>query len=335
MKTARARGALQRYGVLLVFLGMVIISAWLSPAFLTASNLFNLLRQSSFLIIISIGMLYVILTGGIDLSVGSLLALASVLVAGTQQHLPLATSLLVVTAVGLACGLFNSFLIVKGKVAPFVATLAMMSIARGAAYTYSKGNAIFTTSDAFSGAGQGYVGPVPVPVLIALGVAVLADFVLRRTVFGRTVTAIGSNAEAVRLAGLPEGRYRGAAYVISAMLCFLSGILLTSRLNVGSPMSGQGLELDAIAAVVIGGASLAGGQGNVLNTVIGALTLGLISNILNILGVAAYPQQIIKGLIILIAVIAGSRESMLSLLGNVSGALSGRRRPAESRAVSS
>ncbi|WP_461367609.1 ABC transporter permease [Candidatus Darwinibacter acetoxidans] len=310
----RRQSLFRRYGVIIIFIALIIVSAFLSRAFLTVNNMMNLLRQNAALALVSIGMLFVILTGGIDLSVGSLLALSCVLTANLLRTDPVWLVVVKVLGAGLLCGLFSGFAVVKAKVPPFVATLAMMSMARGFAYTYSSGNAISVSpTESFRFVGQGYIGPVPVPVIVAAVAAIIAGFVLQKTVFGRTLKAIGGNPEVVRLAGLPGGLYTAMAYALSAILCCISGIILTSRLNVGSPMSGVGLELDAIAAVVIGGASLSGGKGSVLNTMFGVLTLGLIGNIMNILGVPSYPQQIIKGIIILLAFIAGNEESIGSL----------------------
>lgn len=260
--------------------------------------------------IVSMGMLLVILTGGIDLSVGSLFALSSVMVAKLQNVMPWPAATLLVLLMGLMLGMINGFLITRAKVAPFVITLSMMSVARGLAFSYSKGAAILVPFSSFELIGTGYVGPVPVPVCIMVLVFIIVAFMLERTTFGRIVIGIGGNEEAMRLAGVNTNRHKTAVYMISGFLSALAGVIITARMGVGSPITGEGMELDAIAAVVVGGANMAGGEGNVLNTVLGVLTLALIGNILNLLNVPAYPQYILKGLIIAVAVVSRRRSEL-------------------------
>jgi len=259
--------------------------------------------------IISMGMLLVILTGGIDLGVGSVLALTSVTVAKFQCFMPWPVAILLVLGVGLLLGFINGTIITKAYVAPFVATLSMMTVARGLAFFYSKGAAVMLPFSGFSNIGAGYLGPFPIPVIVMIVVFALTGWTLKQTSFGRIVIAIGGNEEAVRLSGIMSQKYKTFVYMISGFCSALAGIIITSRMGVGSPISGEGMELDAIAAVVIGGAKLSGGEGDTFNTVLGVLTLALISNILNLINVPAYPQYIFKGIIIIVAVILSSKKN--------------------------
>lgn len=294
---------LLKYNTLLMLVVLIFISSQISSAFFTERNIFNLLRQVSGLGIISMGMLLVILTGGIDLSVGSVLALGSVIVAYFLGHMSLWQAVLLTVLVGTVIGSVSGVLVSTAKMAPFVATLAMMTIARGLAFIISNGHPIITQSEGLSAFGGGYFLHIPLPVILMFAVFLITVIVLRYTIFGRMVVAIGSNETAVRLAGVGVKRYKYAVYVIAAICSVVAGIISTSRTGVGSPIVGSGMELDAIAAVVIGGASLNGGKGSAFNTLLGVLILGLIGNIMNLLSVPAYPQQVIKGLIIIVAVL--------------------------------
>ncbi len=294
---------LLRYNTIFVFLVMVIVSTMLSDVFLTERNIFNLLRQVSGLGIVSMGMLLVILTGGIDLSVGSIAALGSVLVAHFLREQPLGPSLFLALGGGFLIGAASGILVANRNMAPFVATLALMTVARGFAYMVSKGSPIITNSDLLSDFGSSYWIRIPLPVFLMFAIFVITLLVLRFTAFGRIVMAIGSNESAVRLAGIRVGYYKFAVYAITGVLCAIAGIISTSRTGVGSPIVGTGMELDAIAAVVIGGASLSGGRGNAINTLLGVLVLGMIGNIMNLMNVPSYPQQVIQGLIIVAAVL--------------------------------
>ncbi len=289
---------------LLAFIAIVIAGSILSPDFFTITNFRNVSLQLSMAVIIAIGMLCTILTGGIDLSVGSIVALAGCIAAGlTQQGVfPILAILVVLVLMGIA-GSVSGLLVSKGGVAPFIATLATMTIWRGAAYIYQVGQDRRIDGTLFVTLLTAQAGPVPVPVIIMVIVALIAGFVLTRTRFGRSVYSVGGNREASRLAGISVDWTLVIVYIISAILAGLSGIILTARLALGTALVGQGYELDAIAAVVVGGASMSGGVGTVLNTVLGAFIIGFLNNILNLTGVAAYPQMIIKGIIIVAAVI--------------------------------
>lgn len=300
-----AFNALLKYNTAFIFVVLLVVSSLASDVFFTQQNIFNLLRQVSGVGIISMGMLLVILTAGIDLSVGSVLALASVLSAYFLTSMSLPFSLVLTIFSGIMLGSVSGYLVAGRRVAPFVATLAMMTIARGLAYIISKGAPILLTEsgDGLREFGVGYFLGVPLPVILMFAVFVAAYLTLKYTVFGRLVMAIGSNEMAVTLSGIRVWIYKFLVYGISGGLAATAGIISTSRTGVGSPIVGMGLELDAIAAVVIGGASLAGGKGTAFNTLLGIFILGMIGNIMNLENVPAYPQQVIKGLIIIVAVL--------------------------------
>jgi ribose transport system permease protein len=287
----------------IIFFGMLILAASISDVFFTRNNIFNLLRQVSALAGMGLGMLLVILTGGIDLSVGSIAALASVVVAWCAPGIGLWPAIVVTVIVGSACGAVSGYLVAARNMAPFVATLAMMTIARGFAFMLSKGSPIIIDDFRLANFGAAYFLGIPCPVFVMLAIFVLVAFLLRRTVFGRLVIAIGSNEKAVRLAGVRAGWYKFSVYCISGAFCAIAGIISTSRTGVGSPTIQTGAELDAIAAVVIGGASLFGGKGTALQTLLGVLILGIIGNIMNLMNVPGYPQQVVKGVIIIGAVL--------------------------------
>jgi ribose transport system permease protein len=301
----RAAGLLLQYNTAVIFVALLIASSAVSDAFFTERNIFNLLRQVSGVGILSMGMLLVILTGGIDLSVGSVLALASVLSAYFLGFMPLPASLVLAVLAGVALGGVSGYLVACRRVAPFVATLAMMTIARGLAYIVSKGAPIVLgdSGQALKDFGVGYLLRVPMPVILMFAVFGAVFLVLKYTVFGRLITAMGSNETAVTLSGIRVWIYKLLVYCICGGLAAIAGIISTSRTGVGSPIVGAGLELDAIAAVVIGGASLKGGKGTAINTLLGIFILGMIGNIMNLENVPPYPQQVIKGLIIIGAVL--------------------------------
>lgn len=299
----RAAGLLLEYSTVLIFVVMLGLAASLSDAFFTRQNIFNLLRQVAGLAGIALGMLLVILTAGIDLSVGSIAALASVLVAHFLGLIGLVPALALSILAGTLCGAASGYLVAARNMAPFIATLAMMTIGRGFAFIISKGSPIIIADQRLNQFGSAYWLGVPAPVFVMLLIFGVVAFLLKYTVFGRMVTAIGSNEAAVRLAGVRTGWYKFAVYCISGAFCAVAGIISTSRTGVGSPIVGAGAELDAIAAVVIGGASLSGGKGTALNTLLGVLILGTIGNIMNLMNIPGYPQQVIKGAIIICAVL--------------------------------
>lgn len=294
---------------IVVFLFMLIAAAFLSDRFYSAENITNVLRQSVPLGLISLGMLYVILTGGIDLSVGSIIALVSVVVALLipSTGLPLAIICGVISAT--IVGSISGGLVAYFKIAPFIATLAMMTIARGLALIISKGQPIFVDDMSFVNFGSGYFFGLPLPVYVLIGFSILAHFIYKRTSFGRLVISIGSNELATRFAGIRVERFKFSVYALSGMACGVAGVIAATRTGVGSPVLALGFELDAIAAVVVGGASLAGGRGTVLNTIIGVLILSVISNLMNLMNISGYLQQVVKGVIIILAVVLESFKS--------------------------
>ncbi len=310
--TREARERVRRnwvdYGFMLAFLLLILVAASVSDVFFTQRNISNLLRQVVTNGLISLGMLVVILTGGIDLSVGPVVALTGIMVSGLLRQLPLPVAILLSLAVGVVCGSLNGFLVARFKLQPFIVTLATLSAFRGLVYVYSE--VPITPSDPTfrSLLGGGFIGPVPVPAIIMVACFILVWLFLNRTTAGRAIMAIGGNQEAVRLAGISVPAHIVMAYMISGFFAALAGIILASRLGIAQPSVGSGLELDAIAACVIGGAVLGGGGGSVVGTLGGVITLGLIDNLLNLFNVQSYYQQIFKGLIILFAVLARRGE---------------------------
>jgi len=304
-------------GALGVLIAICIIFALIEPAFVSSRNIFNVLRQVSIYGLLAVGMTFVILTGGIDLSIGSLLALAGLVsaavykggmgllsagTAGQAEGFGLVPAIAAAVAVGLLGGLLQGTAIARLKVPPFIVTLGGLTAFRGGALLFSSGQPISTFTDEYKFWGQGMVGPVPVPVIIFLGFALLAYVVLRNTRYGRHLYAVGGNPEAARLSGLNVSRIVLSVYVITGFFAGLSGFLLSSRLNSAEQVAGVGYELTVIAGVVIGGTSLFGGEGGIFGTVIGILLIGVLSNGLTLLNVSPYYQQILVGLIIVFAV---------------------------------
>jgi ribose transport system permease protein len=296
---------LVKYNTAIIFVFMLVVSAIVSDVFFTTTNLFNLVRQVTPVGIISMGMLLVILTGGIDLSVGSIVAMVGVLCALFTRTMPLPLVIIASLACGLIVGSISGYLVSIHKMAPFIATLALMSIVRGLGFIFSKGAPVLVAENAsaLTDFGSGNSLGIPNPSLILLFIFAVTAVFLRYNVFGRVIIAIGSNEEAVRLSGIQVSFYKFSVYVISGGLSALAGLITTARTAVGSPVMGMGMELDVIATVVIGGASLSGGKGSAFNTLLGVLILGMIGNIMNLMIIPAYSQQVIKGLIIIFAML--------------------------------
>lgn len=308
-KSKHSADLMRKYGIIIILLLMVLVLSSISDAFLTWNNMMNVLRQVSIIGILAVGMTFIILTGGIDLSIGSLMAVSAVIAASIVQMNP-DYVLLAVAAGMLASGALSGVsgtMTAKLNVAPFVATLAMMTIARGIALIYTNGRPIVIESKPFLTLGQGYIGPIPTPVVIFVSVCIIFGVLLTKTKFGRYVYAIGGNENAARISGVNVTEAKISVYVLNGLLAGLAGILLASRISSGQPNSGLGYELDAIAAVVIGGTSLFGGVGTLTGTVVGVLIIGVINNGLNLMDVSSYYQQIIKGVIIAGAVILDQR----------------------------
>jgi ribose/xylose/arabinose/galactoside ABC-type transport system permease subunit len=301
---------LSRYGILLAFLILIIVMAVLSPSFLKFTNIMNILRQTSINGIVAVGMTFVIILAGIDLSVGSVLALAAVVAASLAHpgHYPVILPVLAGLLAGTLCGFINGIIIAGRKIAPFIVTLAMMTMARGAALVYTNGRPVIELSDVYNKIGGSYLLGIPIPVIIFVIVVFLGWFLLSMTVFGRHVYATGGNKTAAELSGIVTSRVTVIVYSLTGLLAGLAGIVLSSRVMSGSPAMGQGYELDAIAAVVIGGTKLTGGVGTIAGTVLGALIIGVMNNGLDLLSVSSYWQQIVKGLIILLAVMIDRKK---------------------------
>jgi len=287
-------------------IGLIVLCAtlWiLTPHFLTVSNLLNVVEQTSINATVAVGMTFVILSAGIDLSVGSIVALSGV-VLGTalQAGYPLALALPASLAAGFACGVTNGALISWGRLPPFIVTLGTMSIARGAALLVTEGRPISGFDAAFRSLATGRVGFIPAPVIVMAVVYVIAHVLLTRTTFGRYVYAIGGNEEATRLSGVPVRFHKTMIYGVSGLTSAVAAVVLTARLNSAQPIAGIMYELDAIAATVIGGTSLLGGEGSLAGTLIGALIMGVLRNGLNLLNVSSFLQQVVIGVVIIGAV---------------------------------
>lgn len=297
-------GKMQSLGSLLGLILIVVILSVVNGDFLTVGNIFNVLRQISINALIAFGMTFVILTGGIDLSVGSILALSSAFTAGLMasgMNTWLAVGIGLIG--GLVMGAINGLLITKGKVAPFIATLATMTVFRGLTLVYTQGRPITGFKEDFALLGKGYFLQIPMPIIWMVIAFAVLYIILKHTTFGRRVYALGSNEEATWLSGINTSKVKILVYSISGLLASISGIILTSRLNSAQPTAGGAFELDAIAAVVLGGTSLSGGRGWIVGTLIGAMIIGVLDNGLNLLNVSSFYQQVVKGVVILIAVL--------------------------------
>ena len=292
--------------VIALIILMAVITI-INSNFLTANNLLNLLLQVTSNALIAFGMTFVILTGGIDLSVGSILALSSALTAGLLgSGMPVTLAILISLILGCILGMMNGLLISYGKLAPFIVTLATMTIFRGATLVYTNGNPItkgLSDTFLFQFLGQGYIVGIPFPVIIMFIVFIVLYVLLHKTAFGQSVYAIGGNEKAAYISGVKLNKVKIIIYSISGIMASISGLIITSRLSSAQPTAGASYEMDAIAAVVLGGTSLSGGKGRILGTLIGALIIGVLNNGLNIIGVSAFWQQVVKGVVILIAVL--------------------------------
>ncbi|OQB98807.1 MAG: Ribose transport system permease protein RbsC [Spirochaetes bacterium ADurb.Bin110] len=321
---SRQASNILRYGVLII---LVIIASILAPGFLSMQNILNLLRTFSFLGLISIGMTFVIIAGGIDLSVASNFALSGVLL-GLFEHwgiylghvdklsllAPTPILFIIILLIGAFIGFINGLIITKLRIADFAATLGTMVAVRGLAFTISGGRTIFGLDSIAIFMGQGMIGPIPFVAILFIFLIIICEVVLKDTIFGKRLFVCGENPIAAKLSGIDAEHYKIAAYTISGLFASLAGLCMAGRLSVGEPRVAEGWELDAIAAVVIGGTSLAGGDGSVVKTLLGVVIIAMIRNILSLIGILPEPQDMIMGLVLLAAVILGS-------LGNERGAL--------------
>jgi inositol transport system permease protein len=305
-----------KYGIFLIFAVMILAASLLSPAFLSPINLINIVRQMSIVGLIALGVTGIIVSGGIDLSSGSVVGLTAVVAASLAQspdnagafyrglHLPVIAPVLAACVVGALVGLINGTLVAKARIPPFIATLGTFTAIRGAANLYTSGRPISDLTDEYDFIGQGDVFGAPVPILILGVMAVVTHILYAHTKFGKYIYAIGGNEQAARVSGINASRYKMLIYVYASFLAGLAGLVVSSRIGSGQPGLGVGYELDAIAAAVIGGTSLsAGGIGTVAGTIVGALIIGVLNNTLDLMNVSAFWQQIVKGCIIVGAVI--------------------------------
>lgn len=312
---------LSRFQSLIALILLCLVISLLSDKFLTATNAWNVMRQISVNICISVGMTLIVLTAGIDLSVGSILALCGAITAGLMKNgieiptfnlyigFTLVGALLAGALVGSLLGWFNGIAITRFKVPPFVATLAMLTIARGLTMLWTEGFPISNLGEDFAWIGTGWMLGIPVPVWISAFIVGLAVLLTNKTRLGRYIYAIGGNENAARLSGINVNKIKLIVYSIAGGLAAVGGILVTSRLDAAQPNAGTGYELDAIAAVVIGGTSLSGGKGSIMGTVLGAIIIGVLNNGLVLLNVSPFWQQVVKGLVILLAVIIDKANS--------------------------
>jgi ribose/xylose/arabinose/galactoside ABC-type transport system permease subunit len=298
------REFLQRYGLLLSFVLLFLALTLLSDRFATPENILNVLRQSTINGIMAVGMTFVILTAGIDLSVGALLALSTVVAADLMQKaIPVPVAVAAGLAIGAGAGLVSGLVITRTRVPPFVATLGMMTIARGLALSYTEGRPITGLPESFRFIGTGSVGFVPVPIIIAALTFLIGWIVLNRTPVGEYIYALGNNPVAARYAGVATRRYTTLVYVIAGFLAALAGMILVARLNSAQPTAGLAYEFDAIAAVVVGGTSFSGGVGGLGGTLLGVLVIAFLNNGLNLLNVSSFWQPVVTGVVIALALL--------------------------------
>ena len=301
-----------------ILIGLFVLCAFLAfknPKFLTPKNISNILRQTSTNLYLAIAMTMIIILGGIDLSVGAIIALTGVVTTGliAFNGFPVWVAIIFGLLLGVVFGAFNGFVVASTDIPPFIVTLATMNIARGAAYVYTGGKPVRVMSDTFNFIGSGYIkGVIPMPVFYLVIIMIIASIIMNRTKLGRHIYAVGGNEEAARFAGINTKKTLFFAYTFSGLMAAISGIVLASRMFSGQPTAGDGAELDAIAAVVLGGTSMTGGSGKLGGTVVGALIIGVLSNGLNLMGVQSFWQYIVKGVVILVAVYADSRKKSSS-----------------------
>ena len=294
-------------GIIIALLAMcifLVIFPTTRTTFLTPNNMFNILRQNASNLFLATGMTMVIILGGIELSVGSVIALSGCVAAGCVVNLglPEAVGFLAAILVGAIVGMFNGLVICKTDIPPFIVTLASMNIAKGIALVYTQGAPIRCMTDAFKFPGAGYVGPVPTPVILMLIVFVIAALMINRTQLGRHIYAVGGNAQAAKFSGINVSKVKFIVYTYTGVMAGIAGVVVASRLYSGQPTAGDGAEMDAIAAVVVGGTSMSGGSGRIGGPLLGVLIIGVLNNGLNLMGVDSNWQYIVKGLVILLAV---------------------------------
>ncbi|RYU97339.1 ABC transporter permease [Emticicia agri] len=299
---------LRQYGILIAFVAICLTLSYISPQFLTVSNWSIIFTQVSINALLAFGVTFVIITGGIDLSIGSVVAVSGVVAAllARNDNYPVIVPILGGLSVGLLFGALNGFLITKSKIAPFIVTLGIMTIGRGLALIISKGRPISNLSESFNFIGGGDIAGIPFPIIILFIVFIICSIVLKKTIFGRYVYAVGGNEQASWASGISVNQVKIAVYSLCGLLAGLAGILLTSRITTGQPNAGASFELDAIAAAVIGGSSTSGGVGSIQGTLFGVILIGVLNNGLDLLNVSSYYQQVVMGVIIIGAVLLDS-----------------------------
>lgn len=295
----------ENLGILIGFIALCVLLSFISPVFLSQKNIMNVLRQTSTNLYLACAMTMVIILGGIDLSVGAIIALSGVVTGGliAFQGAPVFVAVIAGLLSGVVIGVFNGLVVAKTTIPPFIVTLATMNIARGAAYVYTGGKPIRVMSDGFNFIGSGYVfNFLPTPVFYLIIILIISVLIMNKTKLGRHIYAVGGNREAARFSGIKIDKVLFFPYAFSGLMAAIAGIVLASRMFSGQPTAGNGAEMDAIAAVVLGGTSMSGGSGKMGGTVIGGLVIGVLSNGLNLMNVDSFWQYIVKGVVILIAV---------------------------------
>lgn len=302
-KNRDMKKSLREFGLVFVILFIVILMSFLSPVFMTKNNIMNIIRQISINGILAVGMTYIILTGGIDLSVGSLVAITSVICGSLlEKGMHWLLACLIGISVVIIFGFLNGYLVAYVGFQPFIATLATMTIGRGFAKVYSDGRPYTIKDPSFIAIGQGYFLGIPIPIILLVIVCILGLVILNMTTFGRYVYAIGGNKNAAKLSGVRTRKVELFVYVLSSICAGIVGLILSARISSGQPTAGEGFEMDAIAATAIGGTSMNGGTGTLRGTILGFLILGLLSNSMNLMNINSFYQSIVKGCIIIIAV---------------------------------
>ncbi len=304
MKFGKEKGiSLRSFALVFVIIAIAIAMSFASPVFMTEQNILNIFRQISINGIIAVGMTFVILTGGIDLSVGSVVAITSVVCGyALESGMNWVLACVLAAVIAILFGAFNGAMVAYIGFQPFIATLATVTMGSGIALAFSDGKPYTIKDEAFLEIGQGYVGPIPTPIIILVIVVAIGLIILKTTTFGRYVFAIGGNKNAAKLSGVRTRRVELMVYVISALCASVAGMILSARISSGQPTAGTGYELDAIAATAIGGTSMSGGMGSLTGTIFGFIILGLMTNSMNLLNINSFYQQIAKGILIILAV---------------------------------
>ena len=309
MKKTKKAANLRQYALIFILIGVFVVFTLLTNAFFTADNLLNMLRQVSMICIVGVGMTMVIILGDIDLSPGSVMAFVGVMGATVYQltNNPFLT-LIFSLGVGAGVGFINGYITAKGGIPAFITTLATMQIFRGISFIYTGGNPVSVFDEGFTQFGTGYVGVIPLPVVLMIAVVVIGIFITKYTRFGRHIYAVGGNSKASQWSGINVDRIKIGVFTLTGLFTGLAGLIQAARLGSGQPSAADGFEMDVIAAVILGGASLAGGKGTIFGTVIGVVIIGVLANGLTLLDVSSYWQKVVKGLIIVVAVLIDTKS---------------------------